>query len=141
MFKAIYKTGLLLSMLLLTAFAAQAQFRATGIVTDADSGDPLIGATVAVKGGKTGTVTDVNGAFTLSVNERSAVLVFSYTGYNSVERTVDAGNSVTNVALSSSSSSLDEVVVTGLASSIKRSNASNSVARLGSEELTGSTRP
>lgn len=61
MFKTLYQTGLLLSVFLLTAFAANAQFRATGIVTDADSGDPLIGVTVAVKGGNGGTVTDITG--------------------------------------------------------------------------------
>lgn len=141
MFKTFYQTGLLLSVFLLTAFAANAQFRASGIVTDADSGDPLIGATVAVKGGSGGAVTDANGAFSLQITERSATLVVSYTGYDAVERTVDASNSVANIALSQNNSALEEVVVTGLASTIKRANSATAVSRLTGEQLNGSTRP
>lgn len=141
MSRTLYKVGLLLPALLLMAFAATAQFKVTGMVKDASSGEGLIGASVLEKGTSNGTSTDINGNFMLNVSGRSTTLVVSYTGYDSFEQLVDASNPNVSISLQEGSSRLNEVVVTGLASSIKRANAATAVSRLTGNDLNGSTRP
>lgn len=82
---------------------------AAGMVVDQD-GEPVIGASVFEEGTKNGTVTDVNGKFSLSVKQ-GAKLTISYIGYDS--KTVQAGSNL-RVVLSSSENDLNEVVVTAL---------------------------
>jgi Domain of unknown function (DUF4139)/N-terminal domain of unknown function (DUF4140) len=82
-----------------------------GIITDA-SGEPLVGASIVIKGTTKGTITDVEGKYTIDVllNERNSNLVVSYTGYMTEE--VPVGNSVfSNVQLNEAT--LNEVVVVG----------------------------
>ena len=117
---------------------AAAQQSVKGRVTDA-AGVPLAGATVTVKGTKITAQTDANGHFSITLPASSSRLEISYVGYSA--QTITAGSGETIVALEEDRTNLNEVVVTGLASSIKRSNAANSVARIGAKELTGSTRP
>lgn len=81
----------------------------SGVVTD-EMG-PVMGASVMVKGTKTGTVTDVNGRYTISA-DKDAVLVFSYVGTNPVEKTVKG--TVVDAYLSSDVQSINEVVVTAI---------------------------
>lgn len=81
----------------------------SGVVTD-EMG-PVMGASVMVKGTKTGTVTDVNGRYTISA-DKNAVLVFSYVGTNPVEKTVKG--TVVDAYLSSDVQSINEVVVTAI---------------------------
>jgi TonB family protein len=86
----------------------------TGKVTDA-SGEPLIGATVAVAGTKNGVVTGLDGEFSINVNEPSPTLEISYTGYSKEE--VQPGQSnYLEVVLDENFAALSEVVVTGLGS-------------------------
>ncbi len=139
--KFLLRIGLLMPVLLLSAFAASAQFKVSGMVKDAGSGEALPGATVALKGGGAGTSTDLNGNFSLNAPGRSATLVVSYTGYNASERAVDANSGMVEIMLTEGASKLEEIVVTGLSTNIKRANAANSVARLSAQDLTGSTRP
>src|SRR5688572_30111789 len=77
-----------LSLLIVTVFCAflsvQAQRTISGTVTGPD-GAPLIGVTVLVKGTSVGTVTDFDGNYTLTVPEGQNTVVFSYTGYESME--------------------------------------------------------
>ncbi|MEM7102434.1 MAG: SusC/RagA family TonB-linked outer membrane protein [Bacteroidota bacterium] len=129
--------GTLVVFLLLTGFAA-AQFTATGTVTD-EKDVPLIGVSVAVKNTSLGTVTNLDGEFSLNVPGNSAVLVFSYVGYEGQETTVSSGSPSAAVVMTEGATQLDEIVVTGLASSVKRSNLANSVASISSKELTGVT--
>ncbi|WP_116127491.1 DUF4139 domain-containing protein [Lewinella sp. IMCC34183] len=82
----------------------------TGRVTD-DSGTALIGATVAVVGSSSGTVTDLDGNYTLKLSEGARQLRVSYAGYT--ERTVDITGDRMNIQLFELSSSLEEVVVVG----------------------------
>jgi len=85
----------------------------TGLVLD-DTGLPLPGATIAVKGTKTKTVTSAEGKFTLNVPDNAAILVVSYIGMESQE--VDISN-LTNVTITlkpSGNANLTEVVVTAL---------------------------
>lgn len=83
----------------------------SGTVTE-DTGEPLLGATVIVKGTSVGTVTDLNGRFSFTVPAAAEVLVFSYVGMSTQEVTI--GNQlIMNVILSGETLGLDEVVVVG----------------------------
>lgn len=88
----------------------QQRKRITGKVSD-NSGIPVIGANVVEKGTTNGTITDVNGNFSLDVNNE-AVLLISYIGYNTQEISV-VGKSTLNLTLTEDSQSLEEVVVMG----------------------------
>ncbi|KIC92853.1 SusC/RagA family TonB-linked outer membrane protein [Flavihumibacter solisilvae] len=117
---------------------AAAQQAVRGKVLDA-SGNPLAGATVSVKGTKISVQTDAGGNFTITLPQQYSRLDVSYVGF--VGQTITAVQGENVIALREDEKGLSEVVVTGLSSSIKRSNAANSVARIGARELTGSTRP
>jgi TonB-linked SusC/RagA family outer membrane protein len=126
---------LALAFLLPFSFLMAQDTNVSGTVTDASSGEPLPGVTVLVKGTTIGTITGIEGTYTLSVPSGS-VLVFSSIGYASQE--VDASSNV-DLQMRTDVTNLDEVVVTGLASSIKRSNLANSISTVSSDQLTGMT--
>ena len=88
-----------------------------GTVRDAGSSKPLAGATVAVKGGTQSTVSDANGAFTLTVPNAGDTLTVSYVGYATQEASARAGM---EIGLQSNSSELNQVVVVGYGSQNKR---------------------
>lgn len=115
-----------------------AQGTITGNVTEATQGLPLPGVNVVVKGTTTGTTTDFDGNFEIGVSSFPATLVFSSLGYANTEVRV-TGETSLNVTLEESATGLEEVVVTGLASSVKRENLANAVATVSSEELVGTT--
>lgn len=100
-------------MLLLLSQLALAQRTITGTVTDAETGEPLIGANILVAGTAGGTVTDIDGSFSLQVDEAAKSLEVSYTGYTTQTVSIDGLNSV-DIQLSAGTV-LDEVVVTGYA--------------------------
>lgn len=112
-----------------------AQQNVSGRVTDAVLGKAIPGVTVRVANTNRGAITDVDGRYTLSVPEGTNQLTFSFTGYKTKTAAI-AGNTV-NVTLEEDFARLDEVVVTGLATSVKRSNLANAVATLSSRELSG----
>ena len=88
-----------------------------GFLTDAETGDPLIGASVVLKGSTQGTFTDEQGYFVLAV-PANGVLIFSYVGYETKELLI-YGRSMINVSMTQSVLHLDEVVVTALGISHK----------------------
>ncbi len=90
--------------------SAVAQKMVSGIVKDAANGDALIGANVLVKGSGTGTITDIDGTYSLKASEGD-VLVFSYAGYTDQEVAVGTSSTI-NISLSAGKL-LDEVVVVG----------------------------
>lgn len=107
----------LLLLMLLGVFIFQdlnAQSRVvSGFVTSAEDGEPLIGATVSVKGDESrGVVTDINGKYALQINENDKILVVAYLGMKTLELRVPKRN-VINVELKPDAMNLDEVVVTG----------------------------
>lgn len=108
--------------------------KVTGKVVDGD-GLEVIGASVVVKGAAgVGTITDLNGTYSLTVNDASKdVLVFSYVGMASQEIKVN-GRSQINVTLKSDAVLLDEVVAIGYAT-VKRKDLTGSVASVNSKEL------
>lgn len=82
-----------------------------GVVLD-DLNQPIVGATVMVKGSKQGTNTDFDGNFSITVSDNTATLIISYLGYETKEVTLDGADNYT-VRMVSSSNALDEVVLVG----------------------------
>lgn len=105
----------------------------TGTVTNANDGTPLIGATVLVKGTSTGTVTDIDGNFTIEVQGNDAILVFTYTGFKALEVEVGSQSNL-SVSLAEDSAILDEVVVVGYGIQKKR-NVTAAIASLDEEAI------
>ncbi|MCB0662894.1 MAG: TonB-dependent receptor plug domain-containing protein, partial [Saprospiraceae bacterium] len=103
------KLSLMFFMVLFAMSFALAQRTVYGNVTD-DNGEPLIGATVLVKGTTAGTVTDLDGKYSVEVPNGSSTIVFSYTGYETQEVELGASN-VVNVSLLAGISLTDVVVV------------------------------
>ena len=113
-----------------------AQTVINGRVTEAQTNNPLQGVTVNEKGTNHLTLTDADGRFSISVSSPQAKLVITSVGY--VSQTVDASNNMT-VSLAIDNTKMSEVIVTGLASSVKRSNLANAVASVSGKELVGTT--
>lgn len=120
--------------LLCCAFSltAMAQTKVQGKVTDTD-GESLIGVNILVQGTATGTVTDLDGDYTIDVPSSDAILIFTYTGFETQEIKVGT-QSIINVALEEGSQLLDEVVVVGYGSSSKR-NLTDNVSKIGGDAL------
>ncbi len=138
-YKNLNRGLLLFAVFLASLSAAVAQFTASGRVTDVN-GDGLAGATVAAVGQTgVGTSADADGNFRLAIPGSSARLTFSYTGYKSVVMEVSSGSPTLTIVLEEDFAGLDEVVVTGLATNVKRSNAANAVSLITGRELTGTT--
>jgi len=110
-YKTFWESVFIAALLLFTGTIFSQNRIITGVVTDAESGDPLIGANILVKETSRGTTTDIDGSYSLEVREEDRILVFSYTGYNSQEIELGASNEI-NVALGVGMF-LDEVVVVG----------------------------
>ncbi|MEP3838365.1 MAG: SusC/RagA family TonB-linked outer membrane protein [Algibacter sp.] len=135
----ILKSKLFLCLLFFVPIAIYSQ-QITGTVTDGVTNMPLVGANVIVKGTTTGTITDFDGKFSIKVNSLPATLVFSSIGFTTLEEKLTTAR-VVNVTLQESATALDEIIISGLASSVKRTNAANSVASISSERLSGVTPP
>ena len=105
------KLSLLLFMLFCVVGMTMAQRTITGTITDA-GGEALIGANVIAKGSSLGTVTDIDGSYSLSIPDGVNTIVVSYTGFETKEIDI-TGQSVVEVALAEGTL-LDEIVVTGL---------------------------
>ena len=118
---------------LVSAWTLSAQTTITGVVTD-ESGEPLIGAGVVVEGTTVGTITGIDGDYSLTVPADAVNLVFSFIGLS--DQTVSiAGQTVINVVLKEDSTFLDEVVVVGY-QTVKRRDLLGAVASVGSDKLT-----
>ncbi len=105
-----------------------------------DKGETVPFANVIEKGTSNGTTSDVNGQFKIEVSSLPATLTFSSIGYSDSEQLVTNANPIT-ASLKESVEALEEIVITGLATSVKRSNSANAVASISAEEITGTTPP
>ena len=124
---------LLLLTLTVSLFVCAEQRNVTGRVMDgAMSGEPMIGATVLVKGTSNGTVTDFDGNFTLSVSNDD-VLVFSSVGYKTQEIKVGNQSSI-SVTLHEDTEVLDELVVVGYGT-MRKVDVTGSVGSIAGEKL------
>lgn len=121
-----------------TSVTVVAQKTFSGKVTD-NNGDPLIGVSVTLKGSGIGTISDVDGMYSIGVPSNNGTLQFSYIGFGLVEFDVANASATLNVTMNDDVNFLDEVVVTGLATNVKRSNLANSVARIDAADLVGLT--
>lgn len=137
---------LLSCFMLLMSVVAFAQNQVTGHVADA-TGEPIIGANVTVKGTTVGTITDIDGNFTLEVGSTDGTLVVSFIGYKSAEAAIK-GKSPINVILQEDTETLDEVVfvcygtqnrksLTGAISDVKSESLTRSVSTTTAGALSG----
>ncbi len=109
-----------------------AQNQVSGTVTDSQSGEPLVGVTVLIKGTTDGTITDVDGRYSLNAPD-DAVLVLSFVGLASQEVSV-GGRSIVDIAMDADFSELEEVVITGYTSSNK-ADVTSSIASVDIENM------
>ena len=125
---------LLLALLLLSSsLVAQNKHVIKGVVVD-DTKEPLIGATVSIKGIKnSGVITDVNGQFSLSAPTDKHTLVISYIGYQTQEINI-AGKSSIRVVMTDNNVKMDEVVVVGYGQQ-KKASIVGSIAQASAKEL------
>lgn len=119
-------------ILLMGASTAWAQRKVSGTVTDAATGEALIGANILVVGTTEGTVTDFDGKYTLEVPAGSVRLQFSYTGYTSLEIGLGESN-VLDVQLSAGEL-LEEVIVVGYGTT-KKADLTGAVAAISSRDF------
>jgi TonB-dependent starch-binding outer membrane protein SusC len=127
--------SLLLCLVLLFAlsFSSLAQSVVTGAVT-ADDGSALPGVTVLLKGSTTGTTTDADGVFKISLPSLDGTLVFSFIGYTTQEVPV-SGRSTVDVKMTADITELGEVVIVGYGQ-VKKNDLTGSVVTVDPEQLT-----
>ncbi len=122
---------LLVVMMGMVSFSYAQQITVKGTVTDNSDGTTLIGVTVVQKGTTIGTTTDIDGKYTLTVDQGST-LVFSYIGYDNQE--VLGDKDVIDVAMAAKSELLEEIIVIGYGTQ-KKTDKTGAVSHVTSEEL------
>lgn len=125
-----------LALLFVFAATGYAQHVVRGTVTD-ESGSPVPGANVLVKGTVSGTTTDASGRYSIQVAPAKEALIFSYLGMVSQEVNV-SGRSMVNVVLKEDAARLDEVVVVGYGTQ-KKAHLTGSVAAVSASEILKTT--
>jgi iron complex outermembrane receptor protein len=130
--KLFTQTFLCLLVSFLVPIALFGQRTISGTVTDKESGESLIGANVLIEGTSTGTITDIDGNYTLEVTSDAAQIQFSYTGYATQVIALGASN-ILDVQLSSGEV-LSEVVVIGYGT-VKREDATGAVQSVGTKDF------
>ena len=121
-----------LFMVVLCTSSAMAQKKVTGTIVDA-AGEPIIGASVMVKGTSNGAVTDLDGNFTINNVPEDATLVFSYVGYRTQNLSA-RGKSNFQISLEEDKQLLDEVVVVGYGVQ-RKSDVTGALTRVNEEQL------
>lgn len=125
----------------ITMATAWAQSRTlSGVVRDAN-GQPIPGANIVIRGTNRGATTDAQGRYTLSDVPATGRVQISSIGFLSKEQDLGNGQTSLDVSLVEDVANLEEVVVSGLATNVKRSNLANAVTLLDSKALTGTTTP
>jgi len=129
------KLSFLLTFLLFVGFSASAQMQITGQVTNAQSGDPIPGVSIVVKGQTTiGTTTDMDGNYSLEVPSDAQTLVYSFVGMQTREVSI-RGRSTIDVAMEPAVEEMEEVVVTALGISREKKQLGYSVQDVSGESL------
>ncbi len=132
--KNVYKfLSVCLTLLVLTSASVFAQKTVTGTVLD-EFGAGLPGVSILVKGTTTGTATDIDGKYSLSVPNDQATLVFSFIGYTTIEQVVGA-RSVIDVSMAPDERTLTELVVTGYSIDTRR-ETTGAIATVDPKDLT-----
>ena len=117
----------------MSVHAQTTPIKITGTVID-PKGETLIGVSIKVKGTSTGTVTDINGKFSITVPNTQAILVFSYIGFATKEESVGNKQALT-VTLSDNSSSLTEVIVTGYGQTVAKRDLTGSIGSVSAKQI------
>lgn len=133
--KFIYFMAGLLCFLLLPGWLLAQDKIITGKVTDANL-IPLTGVNIVINKTNKGTVTDADGKFSLSISGNVKLLI-SAAGFKTKTITAEAAQTDIQVKMEEDFAKLDEVVVTGLATNVKRRNLANAVATISSKQLSG----
>lgn len=128
-------TCLIAICMLLSSSVMFAQLSVSGTVTD-ETGDPLIGVNVSIKGTTIGNITDIDGKYTLQAPGEQSILVFSFIGYKSAEVRIGSQR-VINHQLIEDTQALEEVVIVGYGVQ-KKVTVTGSVASVTGEELKAS---
>ena len=134
-YKVIDKKIILSTELASVEQAHQEKVKVSGRVVDA-AGEPVIGASVIEKGSSNGTITDMDGNFTLNVGSKDAILEISYIGYQGQSLKVTPGKTL-SVVLKEDTQSLDEVVVVGFGVQ-KKANLTGAVSQVKMDDVLGS---
>ncbi len=134
-----FLAGLL--FLLLLPGSAWAQFTVEGTVTDESTGETLVGVNVLAVEARVGVVTDETGSYQIDLPGNSATLRFSYVGFKQQEFEVTPQTGTLDVAMEPDVANLEELVVTGLASSVKRENLANAVTKIDADQIAGNVDP
>ena len=124
---------LFVAMALALNFEVYAQTKVSGLVVDSNH-EPVIGASVLVKGTTTGTATDFDGRFTVTVPENNSILVISYVGCDTREVEANLPELQSGLVMRENVQNLDEVVVIGYGS-VKKSDATGSVIAVKPDEF------
>ncbi|MCK5776010.1 MAG: SusC/RagA family TonB-linked outer membrane protein, partial [Bacteroidales bacterium] len=133
--KSLTRASLLIPLLVLFLNSySQNTHTVSGRIIDAEDEAPLIGATIIIKGSTTGTVTDLDGNYSIAANPQSDTLVYQYIGYISKEIAINGLTSIT-VPLTPNVSQLDEVVVTALGITREEKSLGYSIGQVSSEDL------
>ncbi len=127
------KLAFLVVVMFLSIGTIMAQTTVSGVVSD-DSGEPLIGASVLAKGTTIGTITDIDGNYSITLPDGVNTLVVSYVGYNDQEINVTTPG-LLNINLSSNSELLDEIVVTASGLEKNKRAIGYSLQNVDAEEL------
>jgi TonB-linked SusC/RagA family outer membrane protein len=131
---------MLFLMICSLASPAFAQQQISGKVTSAEDGLPLPGVSILIQGTSTGTVTDVDGNYTIEVPGTDAVLIFSFIGYQNKNLTA-GNNSTLNVTLSVKTSQLEEVIVTAFGISQEKKSLGYAAQNIGADEIIRTKQP
>ncbi len=115
-----------------------AQQSISGTISDADTGEPLLGVTVLVRGTNKGTVSDFDGNYLINnLDAGEYILEVSYTGYSKLTQTVNIGSTdvTQDLQMSFSASELDEIVVTGTGAPVAKKQLGNSIGSISAASL------
>lgn len=117
-----------------TSYSVQQRETISGVIIDANTQETIVGASIMLKGSSQGTVTDIDGKFSLSVNKLPVTLVVSYVGYQKKEVKVSSFDGGLTISLTEDTQMMDEVIVTGYGT-FKKSAYAGSAANVKADKI------
>lgn len=117
-----------------TSYSVQQRETVSGVIIDANTQETIVGASIMLKGSSQGTVTDIDGKFSLSVSKLPVTLVVSYVGYQKKEVQVSSLDGALSISLTEDTQMMDEVIVTGYGT-FKKSAYAGSAANVKADKI------
>ena len=117
-----------------TSYSVQQRETVSGVIIDASTQETIVGASIMIKGSSQGTVTDIDGKFSLSVSKIPVTLVVSYVGYQKKEVKVSSLDGALTISLTEDTQMMDEVIVTGYGT-FKKSAYAGSAANVKADKI------